>query len=238
VRHWILLVVVELGCTHAPAAPPVTGAARAFDELDQSTSSAKQSETAASSPAQREPAEVAGSAEQSEPPPDGSFRWVRSLGGADNLEVLAVAVDTEGAVVVAGGSNRMGEGARTAFIHKLTTTGAPVWQQVFKGKGKVAGVAVDRSGTIIAVGSFTGRLQLGEVVLESKTARSDLFVARLSPQGRVLWGKYFGSAAYETATAVAVDPREIVEFLLSKKADPRHKDKKGKDALDLAKSQN
>jgi ankyrin repeat protein len=125
------------------------------------------------------------------------------LAGAD--EALAVAVDTQGAVLVAGGNQGTEAAGPAAFVRKLDPAGVALWEQRFPGSGRIAGIAVDGAGAITAVGAFVGRLALGEIVLESKSARSDLFIARLTPQGRVAWANRYGSAAYEAASAVVVD---------------------------------
>ena len=190
-RHILLGTVAILGlsCSHAPAPTPSARAGRAFGELAESVPS----------PSLRSPATPPPSASA----PAGPWHWTRALAGAD--EALAVAVDAQGAVLVAGATHRAEPAGPAAFVRKLGPTGGALWAQSFPGRGKIAGIAVDGAGAITAVGAFVGRLEFGEIVLESKSARSDLFIARLTPQGRVVWANRYGSAAYEAATAVVVD---------------------------------
>jgi ankyrin repeat protein len=182
-RTCCIALVFAIGCAHAAT-----------------VGSGKGSDAATASPDHR-----ATAVEPEAGRPKGPFRWAQALAGIDNPDVMAVAVDPQGGIVVAGGSNLMGSGGPSAFLRKYASSGALTWSRSFPGQGKVAGVATDRQGAIAAVGSFTGSLRIGDVLLQSNGTRSDIFVARFSPEGNLSWAKSFGGAFYEAATAVAVD---------------------------------
>ena len=68
----------------------------------------------------------------------------------------------------------------------------------------VSDVAVDAFGNIYLAGSFTGSISVdGQSVTSSGS--TDFYVAKLTPEGSVLWLKSGGSSAVEEANAIAVD---------------------------------
>ena len=68
----------------------------------------------------------------------------------------------------------------------------------------ISDVAVDASGNIYLTGSFTGSISVdGQSV--TSAGNTDFYVAKLSPEGSVLWFKSGGSSAVEEANAIAVD---------------------------------
>lgn len=68
----------------------------------------------------------------------------------------------------------------------------------------VSDVAVDNQGFIYVVGSFSGTLSMDGYSVES-AGSTDFYIAKMSPEGNVLWLKSGGSSAIEQANAVAVD---------------------------------
>ncbi|MBK9263180.1 MAG: hypothetical protein IPM54_25670 [Polyangiaceae bacterium] len=67
-----------------------------------------------------------------------------------------------------------------------------------------AAMAVDAAGNIIIAGSFEGGFDMGGVMLSS-LGSADVFVAKLTQDGTVLWAKQFGFANNQRASDVAVD---------------------------------
>jgi PKD repeat protein len=65
-------------------------------------------------------------------------------------------------------------------------------------------VATDASGDAIVVGDMSGTVQLGSVTLTG-AGSSDIFLAKYSPTGQVLWAKSFGDNNQQNGTGVAVD---------------------------------
>jgi len=70
----------------------------------------------------------------------------------------------------------------------------------------VSDVAIDNIGNIYVAGTFSETFSIGghSVVSEGST---DFYVAKLSPEGNVIWLKSGGSSAVEQASAIAVDTR-------------------------------
>ncbi|MBO7570811.1 MAG: T9SS type B sorting domain-containing protein [Bacteroidales bacterium] len=68
----------------------------------------------------------------------------------------------------------------------------------------VSDVAVDGTGCIYFTGSFSGTLPIGGSSVTSE-GNTDFYIAKMSPEGTVLWLKSGGSSAVEQANSIAVD---------------------------------
>jgi hypothetical protein len=138
-----------------------------------------------------------------------------------------VATDGSGNVVAAGyfnGSVSFGSASLTSaggldcFVVKYSPQGTVLWTKRFGGNcdDLVRGVAVDGSGNIIVTGSFQGTVDFGGVSLTSVpnsvlgACVSDVFVAKYSPTGNLLWVKSFGGTGADEGRAVAVDESDNV----------------------------
>lgn len=87
-------------------------------------------------------------------------------------------------------------------------TGAHRWSERFASLVAAVdvarGVVVDRQGHTIVTGETAGTLDFGQPA-PSNAGGSDVFVLKLDPEGKVLWGRTFGSPAADAGEAVAVD---------------------------------
>jgi hypothetical protein len=153
----------------------------------------------------------------------GAPAWAEAFGAADVDFVNAVAIDSQGNVIVTGGFadtvNFAEPGApmktKTAnmdknddiFVAKYTSAGKLVWVQAFGAGGDDvgAGVAVDATDNIVVVGRFGMSATFGGTTL---MGNHDAFVAMLAPDGTPMWAKAFGDvgmpATGQRADAVAV----------------------------------
>ena len=148
--------------------------------------------------------------------PTGGHLWSRRFGSA--LAVHAgngVACDGSGNVLVTGSfenSIDLGAGWTTSFAHKdvfvakYSPAGAYLWSRLAGGLYDDAGrgIAVDRSGKVVVTGTFQAAVNFGTGSLIS-AGRTDIFVARYSPDGTPLVAQRFGSADFDAGNAVAVD---------------------------------
>jgi uncharacterized protein (TIGR03437 family) len=141
--------------------------------------------------------------------PNGNLLWASYLGGLNQDQANAIALDAAGNVYVAGFTlsadfptagafqAKFG-GYADAFVTKISADGSRiVYSSFFGGAGyDVAhAIAVAPSGSV----SVAGEYQSGAV---------QAFVFQLDTTGAVVFTKYLGDqAAYSTATAVAVDPQ-------------------------------
>ncbi|HEY5952129.1 MAG TPA: SBBP repeat-containing protein [Kofleriaceae bacterium] len=92
-------------------------------------------------------------------------------------------------------------------------TGKPVWQAGFGGLGidSPRGIAVGADGSVYICGYIEGETDFGGTVGKKKSAgKSDAFVAKLGPDGKIAWAQVFGAAREDSANAIAVRGDKIV----------------------------
>ena len=154
--------------------------------------------------------------------PTGAYIWAKRFGGSLDDVAHVVTVDSSGNVIVAGafkGTIDFGGGPLTAywdgsstqthdlFVAKYSPTGAHLWSKSFGSYGEdiAYGVAADSSGNVILTGSFVGPVDFGGVALSSTLGSSDIFLAKYSASGQLVWAKMFGDISSDFGYGVAVD---------------------------------
>ena len=129
-------------------------------------------------------------------------KWALRFGDAANQDALGVAVTDDDGIVIVGqfeGSIDFGGGAlksagdADAFVTRLDRTGAHEWSVAFGGPGGDAAtsIAIDTDGNILITGLFMSTADFAGQAL-SAVGGADIFVAKLSPKGKLLWVKPFG----------------------------------------------
>ncbi len=145
----------------------------------------------------------------------GAVVWVTHLGGEYPEEITHLDVDPGGNIYTLGhfkgsldlgGSPVKSAGDDDLFVSRFDPVGNHVWSQrignAFQERG--GGIAVDQAGHVAVVGSFDKDLDfLGTAVLSK--GESDAFVARLDPDGKLLWVKTYGGDRADAAFGVDVD---------------------------------
>jgi hypothetical protein len=129
--------------------------------------------------------------------PAGKLLWIRTAGGAGYDYGHAIAIDPQGNAVVAGavyGNASFGDVAIEnpagghLFVAKYDPAGKLLWVKTTSGKtsGSGHGVAVDGRGFIYVGGSASGVGEFGGRPIGVPKG-GDAVVAKLSPDGKVLW---------------------------------------------------
>lgn len=146
------------------------------------------------------------------------LQWVRDISGGHVIP-KGVACDHSNNVVVVGwftsatGVNMgagsvIGAGVSDIYIAKYTSQNALVWAKTLGelGDDGPLAVVIDSQNNIIVTGYFDhyGPLDFGGVSLTS-VGGTDIFVAKYSPSGTLLWAKGFGGNANESGYGLAVD---------------------------------
>ena len=149
--------------------------------------------------------------------PNGNWLWAVAAGGVEADEGLAMAVDTEGHVFVAGSFRGVAQFGRlevTAasaeesdiFVAKLDTSNTN-WAWVVRAGGVGADVAydlaLDDTGHILLTGSFTGEAAFGPTTLSG--LGQDVVIAKLDPQGKWSWALKAGGNALDEGRAIVAD---------------------------------
>jgi hypothetical protein len=142
------------------------------------------------------------------------------LGGSNNDEALAIAVDNAGSAYVTGSTTSMNfpttpgafdttPGPFQAFVTKLDPSGSfPVYSTYLGGGGGTGhGIAVDAAGNAYVTGSAgSGFPTTSGAFDESHNGSSDAFIAKLNSTGSALiYSTYIGGQDIDQAWAIAVN---------------------------------
>ena len=126
----------------------------------------------------------------------GSLVWQRTWDGPAQFsgdEGRDAAVASDGAVYVTGSTFVDGNGA---LLLKFDSEGTLLWQRVFGGNASGEGVVVGSDGSVYVTGAA-----------RDAGGADNLFVARFSPEGTVVWFKEWGNDGFsEQGQGIAIGP--------------------------------
>ncbi len=135
----------------------------------------------------------------------GSVEWTRTWGGVGVDGAHAVAVATNGDVVVAGVAGSFGSSEDALVLRLAGGNGSVVWARTWGGSGDdyAAAVALAANGDVVVAG------QIGIGV-----GNSDAFILRLDfGTGSLVWARTWGGNGVDSARAVVVAPSGDVDIL-------------------------
>ncbi|MCI0748547.1 MAG: SBBP repeat-containing protein, partial [Verrucomicrobia subdivision 3 bacterium] len=148
----------------------------------------------------------------------GEWAWGRSIGGAGLDETRGMAVDALGNCYVTGAfagvadfgeTNLTSRGGADIFLAKFNADGRATWVWQAGGTNGDSGNAVtlDRFGNMYLTGGFAGMATFGRsnIIGGSIAGAQDMFVARLSAAGELLWVQRAGGSSQDAGNAIAVD---------------------------------
>ncbi len=134
-------------------------------------------------------------------------RWARTFGSDQADHAAGVALGPDGTLVLAGYTDGTLPGATSAgesdlFVASFDAGGQRQWLRQFGGRGadRATGVAVDAQGNAYVSGFTSNRLPTADSV-----GAGDAFLAKLGPDGTLLWLRQFGTTGADYARSVAVD---------------------------------
>lgn len=140
--------------------------------------------------------------------------WHTFLGGAGATEAYGIAVAPGGDLVVAGSNYdsewgapvRPFSGSSDVFVARLTADGTLVWNTFLGGNGSDYDgfVAVDGAGNIFVTGVSTAAW--GTPLRSHEGGGTDAFVARLNPDGSLVWMTFLGGSGLDFPKDIAVGP--------------------------------
>jgi hypothetical protein len=155
---------------------------------------------------------------------EGEHLWSYIFGGDGNDYSYAVAVDDfSGDVVLTGQFSGMVDfgggilpcsGSINTVVAKYTADGKHLWSKgIDGGTGRVIGkdVALDSSGNVLVTGTFWGTIDFGGQKLSSNCIGGmDLFVAKYSTDGELLWVDRQGGTVENRGNGITVDSNDNV----------------------------
>lgn len=149
--------------------------------------------------------------------PDLQHVWSMDIGGGDEHNLRALALDGEGNVIIAGmfrgavsiGGQELagnGDGSQDIFIAKITGDQQVAWARSWTGNNDASprSVAVGSDGGVVVAGGFVDTLDLGDGTTLTSAGDRDIFVGKLGGDGNVLWAQRFGDPFYQEAFGVAM----------------------------------
>jgi len=132
----------------------------------------------------------------------GDLTWSKAFGGALAQTGADVAIDVAGRVALTGafrgtldfGNGAMSRlGAGTVYVAVLDATGKGTWSKQFPTDGSSGArgesVAFDPFGNVALTGENSGVLDFGGGPLPSSAGSSNMFLAKLGPDGKHLWSR-------------------------------------------------
>ena len=137
--------------------------------------------------------------------PAGRLLWTRQRGTPAYEGSYGMALDGRGNLYITGSTTGAFAGAHTgggdAYLLKYSTAGTALWSRQLGTPARDLGWAdaVAADGTIYVAGDTEGSLAA------ASQGASDVFLARYSPAGALLWVRQFGSTAEEQTRGTATD---------------------------------
>ncbi|MEM2046463.1 MAG: hypothetical protein QXZ06_01130 [Candidatus Jordarchaeales archaeon] len=127
----------------------------------------------------------------------GNVIWQKGYGGESKDYAWGVAVDSQGNIIVAGGTESFGAGGSDVWVLKLDPNGEPIWQKTYGGVNDdyASGVTVDAQGSIIVAGGTNS----------SGAGGWNVWVLKLNSSGDTIWQKTYGEAETDVAYDVTVN---------------------------------
>jgi hypothetical protein len=153
--------------------------------------------------------------------------WNKRYGDLEYQRGLRVAAASQDSVLVAGeftsevdfsdaGNEPLfAEANPDLFLAALGSGGGHLWSRKFmkSGAGSLFVLAGDPGGDTVIAGTFYGRIDLGEGPVQA--AATDVFVARLNPEGGLRWGRTIPPTGTLIPTDAVVDAAGDVILALS-----------------------
>jgi hypothetical protein len=146
--------------------------------------------------------------------------WALALGSVGNAMATGVVALPDGTIAIAGqfsgdpdrilGTSVTAETPWGIFVSRIDSDGKALWTTALPGPGTfslwptIGGLAADPAGNLYVGDAFSGRARFGAA---EHTARgeTDLYVAKLDPQGQLLWATVAGGDETDRVHRIAVD---------------------------------
>lgn len=144
------------------------------------------------------------------------FEWLAFGGGAKNDKIRGVTFDRAGNALLAGeatgdivfgGLQRQGAGGMDFVLAKVGMDGAVQWLRGFGGSltDRAYGVVTDASGNAYVTGHYESKDAVVAGATLPNAGDYDLFVAKYSATGDLLWLRTAGGAGYDYGHGIALD---------------------------------
>ena len=152
--------------------------------------------------------------------PNGNWLWAKNAGGSEYDGGSGISTDADGNLYVTGsfrgtgsfGSfNLTSSGDHDIFVAKMDPNGNWLWVESAGGSYGDIGKAIntDADGNVYVTGYFDYLANFGSYNLTSNGV-SDIFVAKMDPNGNWIWAKNAGGSEYDGGSGISTDIDENV----------------------------
>lgn len=147
----------------------------------------------------------------------GQNYWADRYGGLAGDEVMSVTTDSSGNHYLTGyfsvnstfGSNTLtSAGVTDIMLVKTSPNGNVLWAVQAGGSGSDRGLSVhtDNLGFVYLTGFYTGSATFGSVTLTAAGGSQDIFVAKYTQAGALVWANSYGGTSTEQGNSIYSDP--------------------------------
>ncbi len=155
---------------------------------------------------------------------DGGLVFAKSYGDAAQQQVAGIEVDGNYAIVLTGlfhgtinfgatGDEMTSLGGADIYLAKVSGDGSFVWSKQFGDatdeQGAQHALAIDDGFNIVLSGGVSSAVDFGGGTLTG-AGLTDVYLAKFTAGGTLLYGKRFGDAAAQQTAAVKVDPQRNI----------------------------
>ncbi|MGH1362881.1 MAG: FlgD immunoglobulin-like domain containing protein [Calditrichia bacterium] len=143
------------------------------------------------------------------------WQWANSGGGTRADLASKVAIDSQGNSYIAGYFSReanfdgiqLSGGNDEILIAKYKANGTLAWAKSAGGSlyDRALDIAVDNADNIIISGYFSESAQFDDTTLQAMGSQSEIFIAKYTSDGTLIWALREGSTNSEVGSAIAVD---------------------------------
>jgi hypothetical protein len=153
---------------------------------------------------------------------EGQMVWSTYLGGSDDDEGQAIAVNSAGKVFVTGSTKSSGwvsggpditqNGNQDIFVVALFGAGSHLWSTYLGGSNDDGGygITTDKSGNVLVTGITFSSGWVSGGYDTTYNGNSDGFIAKMSEGGAQIWSTYLGGSGLDEGWAVATNGFEGV----------------------------
>jgi hypothetical protein len=146
----------------------------------------------------------------------GNFVWVFQEGGDYSEEANGIAVNDDGSFYIGGSfpdtttfssNDLVSKGAYDIFIARYDAEGDLLWAKSAGGQyfDEGRGIDVDPLGNCLITGYFTESLHFADTTISGLNSQ-DVFTAKYSPEGDVLWARTANGPYVDWPWSIATDP--------------------------------
>ncbi|HEY6162104.1 MAG TPA: T9SS type A sorting domain-containing protein [Bacteroidia bacterium] len=131
---------------------------------------------------------------------NGNELWAKRFGNTGSEFGYGIGIDGSGNCYVTD---------NIFMITKYNTNGALQWTFTVSGQRTIHGIRTDNAGNSYITGTYTNTLYVGTYTLLN-SGGTDIFVAKISPVGSVLWASRLGGAGDDDGRAIQLDAQNNI----------------------------